>query len=80
MPARAEYIPRDHRNELIHEVYDVVLYLGIIDILQEYDMTKKIEHTYKSLLFDPLSISAVDPKFYSQRFLNFIKTVFPVNA
>lgn len=80
MPARAEHIPRDDGTELIHEVYDVVLYLGIIDILQEYNMTKKIEHAYKSLQFDSISISAVDPEFYSQRFLKFIQTVFPENA
>ncbi|XP_029119304.1 phosphatidylinositol 4-phosphate 5-kinase 1 isoform X2 [Elaeis guineensis] len=58
------------------EVYDVVLYLGIIDILQEYNMTKKIEHAYKSLKFDPLSISAVEPKLYSKRFISFLEKVF----
>ncbi|KAH7650849.1 Phosphatidylinositol-4-phosphate 5-kinase protein [Dioscorea alata] len=45
----------------LFKVYDVVLYLGIIDILQEYNLTKKIEHTCKSLRYDPMSISAVDP-------------------
>ncbi|KAG1359626.1 putative Phosphatidylinositol 4-phosphate 5-kinase 9 [Cocos nucifera] len=79
MPARAEHIPAEDKTQLFHEVYDVVLYLGIIDILQEYNMTKKIEHAYKSLQFDSLSISAVDPEFYSQRFLRFIQTVFPEN-
>ncbi|KAL5998242.1 Phosphatidylinositol 4-phosphate 5-kinase 7 [Asimina triloba] len=57
----------------LFEVYDVVLYLGIIDILQDYNMTKKIEHAYKSLQFDPLTISAVDPKTYSTRFINFLE-------
>lgn len=61
----------------LFEVYDVVLYLGIIDILQEYNMTKKIEHAYKSLQFDPLSISAVEPKLYSKRFIEFLEKVFP---
>lgn len=80
MPARAEHIPAEDKTQLFHEVYDVVLYLGIIDILQEYNMTKKIEHAYKSLQFDSLSISVVDPEFYSQRFLRFIQTVFPENT
>lgn len=80
MPARAEYIPGNDGKESIHEVYDVVLYLGIIDILQEYNMTKKIERAYKSLQFDSISISAVDPEFYSHRFLDFIQKVFPENA
>ncbi|PPS17322.1 hypothetical protein GOBAR_AA03298 [Gossypium barbadense] len=79
MPARAEQIPGKEEN-MFHESYDVVLYLGIIDILQEYNMTKKIEHAYKSLQFDSLSISAVDPTFYSQRFLQFIQKVFPLNS
>ncbi|KAK9153854.1 hypothetical protein Sjap_001334 [Stephania japonica] len=80
MPARAEHIPEEDEKQLFHEVYDVVLYLGIIDILQEYNMGKKIEHAYKSFQFDSISISAVDPTFYSQRFLEFIKKVFPSNS
>ncbi|KAL3628442.1 Phosphatidylinositol 4-phosphate 5-kinase 9 [Castilleja foliolosa] len=80
MPARAERIPGDNDTEMFHEVYDVVLYLGMIDILQEYNMTKKIEHAFKSVQFDSLSISAVDPTFYSERFLEFIQRVFPPNA
>jgi 1-phosphatidylinositol-4-phosphate 5-kinase len=80
MPARAERIPGNEETQMFHEAYDVVLYLGIIDILQEYNTTKKIEHAYKSLQFDSLSISAVDPTFYSSRFLEFIQKVFPPNA
>ncbi|KAK7267799.1 hypothetical protein RIF29_20478 [Crotalaria pallida] len=80
MPARAEQIPGKQETQMFHEAYDVVLYLGIIDILQEYNMSKKIEHAYKSLQFDSFSISAVDPTFYSQRFLDFIQKVFPPNA
>ncbi|XP_040947091.1 phosphatidylinositol 4-phosphate 5-kinase 9 isoform X2 [Gossypium hirsutum] len=79
MPARAELIPGKEEN-MFHEAYDVVLYLGMIDILQEYNMSKKIEHAYKSLQFDSVSISAVDPTFYSQRFLEFIQKVFPQNS
>ncbi|XP_042395082.1 phosphatidylinositol 4-phosphate 5-kinase 1-like isoform X1 [Zingiber officinale] len=59
------------------EVYDVVLYFGIIDILQEYNMTKKLEHACKSLKYNPLSISAIEPKMYSKRFISFLKEVFP---
>ncbi|KAK4767553.1 hypothetical protein SAY86_015303 [Trapa natans] len=79
LPARAEQIPGKEK-QMFHETYDVVLYLGIIDILQDYNMTKKIEHAYKSLQFDSLSISAVDPTFYSRRFLEFIQKVFPSNT
>ncbi|CAL5368913.1 unnamed protein product [Camellia sinensis] len=58
------------------EICDVVLYFGIIDILQDYDITKKLEHAYKSLQVDPTSISAVDPKLYSKRFRDFINRIF----
>lgn len=61
----------------LFEFYDVVLYMGIIDILQEYNVKKKIEHACKSLQFDPQSISAVEPKLYAKRFINFLERVFP---
>ncbi|KAF7087177.1 hypothetical protein CFC21_090384 [Triticum aestivum] len=80
MPARAEQIPKEDDSKSFYEVYDVVLYLGIIDILQEYNITKKIEHAVKSMQYDSVSISAVDPEFYSERFLKFIQTVFPENS
>nr|XP_043623541.1 phosphatidylinositol 4-phosphate 5-kinase 8-like isoform X2 [Erigeron canadensis] len=63
----------------LFEVYDVVLYLGIIDILQDYSVRKKIEHACKSVRYDPMSISVADPKFYSKRFINFLEKVFPVD-
>ncbi|KAK8493079.1 hypothetical protein V6N11_049821 [Hibiscus sabdariffa] len=79
MPARAEQIP-GKEEKMFHEAYDVVLYLGMIDILQDYNMSKKIEHAYKSLQFDSVSISAVEPTFYTQRFLEFVQKVFPQNS
>ncbi|XP_034910743.1 phosphatidylinositol 4-phosphate 5-kinase 7 [Populus alba] len=61
----------------LFEVYDVVLYMGVIDILQEYKVKKKVEHACKSLKFDPQSISVVEPKLYAKRFINFLHKVFP---
>ncbi|MCO5582459.1 hypothetical protein L7F22_036355 [Adiantum nelumboides] len=55
---------------------DVVLSFGIIDILQEYDLGKRLEHACKSLYLDPLTISAVDPAFYSKRFQQSLNRVF----
>ena len=89
MPARAEQASR--RSEFdpylftgggflfpnqTGEVHDVILYFGIIDILQDYDITKKLEHAYKSMQYDPNSISAVDPKQYCKRFRDFIFRAF----
>lgn len=82
MPAQAnQKLMQDETASVqveLFEVYDVVLYLGIIDILQEYNMKKKLEHTYKSLQFDPMSVYVIEPKLYSKRFINFLEKVFPV--
>lgn len=84
MPARAELTARKSNGE-VHvvgeasgsgECYDVILVFGIIDILQDYDISKKIEHAYKSFQHDPTSISAIDPRHYSKRFRDFIFKVF----
>ncbi|XP_054788962.1 phosphatidylinositol 4-phosphate 5-kinase 1-like [Prosopis cineraria] len=89
MPARAERMARRSDFDqytmggISHltpyrcgETYDVVLYFGIIDILQDYDISKKLERAYKSLQVDSTSISAVDPKLYSKRFRDFVGRVF----
>ena len=39
-------------------------------------MGKRIEHSYKSIFNNRNSISAVDPKRYSQRFQEFMQKVF----
>jgi hypothetical protein len=51
--------------------------MGIIDILQEFNMTKRLESVYKQRLQtmagkDPTLISAVDASVYSKRFVDFI--------
>ncbi|KAF1868844.1 hypothetical protein Lal_00048123 [Lupinus albus] len=89
MPARAERIARRsdfdqytgagirHLNPYSRgETYDIILYFGIIDILQDYGISKKLEHAYKSLQVDSTSISAVDPKLYSKRFHEFVGRIF----
>ncbi|PWZ37868.1 Phosphatidylinositol 4-phosphate 5-kinase 4 [Zea mays] len=82
MPSRAELTARksDCEPQLIGEptgeYHDVILYFGIIDILQDYDISKKLEHAYKSFQHDPASISAVDPRQYSRRFREFIYKAF----
>ncbi|XP_010522930.1 PREDICTED: phosphatidylinositol 4-phosphate 5-kinase 10-like [Tarenaya hassleriana] len=58
------------------EWYEVVLYLGIIDTFQSYGVRKRIEHCYKSIQHDSKSISAVHPKVYSSRFLDFVSQIF----
>jgi 1-phosphatidylinositol-4-phosphate 5-kinase len=54
------------------QLYDVIIFFSIIDILQDYDICKKLEHAYKSIQYDPTSISAVDLKQYAKHFHDFI--------
>lgn len=44
--------------------------------LQEYNMSKRLEHSFKSLSHDGSSISAVNPKAYAHRFQEFMSKVF----
>ncbi|GIL44135.1 hypothetical protein Vafri_1667 [Volvox africanus] len=56
---------------------EVVLYFGIIDILQEWNTRKVLERTVKSFTHDSYAISVAPPKLYSSRFADFlIRTVF----
>ncbi|XP_053386781.1 phosphatidylinositol 4-phosphate 5-kinase type-1 alpha-like isoform X3 [Mercenaria mercenaria] len=55
----------------------LLLYLGIIDILQCYRFRKKFEHTFKSMIADGDTISVTRPSFYAERFQKFFtNTVF----
>uniref|UniRef100_A0A3B4ALQ7 PIPK domain-containing protein n=1 Tax=Periophthalmus magnuspinnatus TaxID=409849 RepID=A0A3B4ALQ7_9GOBI len=56
----------------------LLLYIGIIDILQSY-LIKKLEHTWKALVHDGLqdTVSVHRPGFYADRFYKFMSnTVF----
>ena len=50
----------------------IIYYLGIIDILQTYNIRKKVEFQLKSLTVDPETLSCVEPITYAKRFLNFM--------
>ncbi|KAG4989121.1 hypothetical protein JHK85_032104 [Glycine max] len=83
MPAKAEMTTRKSTSDtprLVGEptgkFYEIIIFFGIIDILQDYDISKKLEHAYKSFQYDSTSISAVDPRLYSKRFRDFIFGVF----
>eukprot|EP00301_Raphidiophrys_heterophryoidea_P017967 c2955_g1_i1.p1 GENE.c2955_g1_i1~~c2955_g1_i1.p1 ORF type:complete len:465 (-),score=99.80 c2955_g1_i1:244-1638(-) len=52
----------------------ILVYCGIIDILQEYDVRKQIEHLYKGARFDKHTISAVAPENYALRFVDYLKS------
>nr|KAF6397186.1 hypothetical protein HJG63_009835 [Rousettus aegyptiacus] len=55
----------------------LLLYIGIIDILQSYRFIKKLEHSWKALVHDGDTVSVHRPSFYAERFQRFMcSTVF----
>merc|ERR1719234_364420 len=59
----------------------LLIFVGIIDILQYYRLFKKIEHTFKSVIADGDTVSVVEPGFYAKRFKEFMSTeVFRKNS
>ncbi|KAF7661639.1 hypothetical protein LDENG_00257060 [Lucifuga dentata] len=64
-------IPAKHKDE------NILIFLGIIDILQSYRFIKKVEHSWKALVHDGDTVSVHRPNFYADRFLKFMgSTVF----
>ncbi|XP_053196563.1 phosphatidylinositol-4-phosphate 5-kinase, type I, beta a isoform X2 [Scomber japonicus] len=64
-------IPARHKDE------NLLIFLGIIDILQSYRFIKKVEHSWKALVHDGDKVSVHRPGFYADRFLKFMgSTVF----
>ncbi len=53
----------------------VVYYMGIIDILCQWDSKKRLERFFKSIRYDADGISAVPPEPYADRFHNFIDSI-----
>lgn len=55
----------------------LLVFIGIIDILQSYRLVKKLEHSWKALLHDGDTVSVHRPSFYADRFQKFMcSTVF----
>ncbi|XP_035384484.1 phosphatidylinositol-4-phosphate 5-kinase, type I, gamma b isoform X2 [Electrophorus electricus] len=52
----------------------LLLFIGIIDILQSYRLIKKLEHTWKALVHDGDTVSVHRPNFYADRFFKFMST------
>ncbi|KAM7018385.1 phosphatidylinositol 4-phosphate 5-kinase type-1 beta isoform 1-T1 [Tautogolabrus adspersus] len=57
-----------------HKEEKLLIFLGIIDILQSYRFIKKLEHSWKALVYDGDSVSVHRPGFYASRFLKFMST------
>jgi len=55
-----------------HKGENLLLFIGIIDILQSFGVAKKLEHTWKSLIHDGDTVSVHRPSFYAKRFKDFL--------
>jgi len=68
-------VPFYEKNEGGLENYngETIYFMGIIDILTEYNTRKKLEHFFKSLKYGN-SISCVPPELYASRFDDFINS------
>ncbi|KAM9685866.1 phosphatidylinositol 4-phosphate 5-kinase type-1 alpha isoform 3-T3 [Trichechus inunguis] len=53
----------------------LLLYIGIIDVLQSYRFIKKLEHSWKALVHDGDTVSVHRPGFYAERFQRFMCTI-----
>lgn len=53
-----------------------IAYFGIIDVLQQYNTKKKLEHLIKSVRYEGDNISIVQPSYYAKRFIDFISSKF----
>ena len=52
----------------------VYLFVGVIDVLQNYGRMKKLEHNYKAMVYNGDEVSVHRPDFYRQRFQEFMST------
>ncbi|XP_035038805.1 phosphatidylinositol 4-phosphate 5-kinase type-1 alpha [Hippoglossus stenolepis] len=53
----------------------LLVYIGIIDILQSYRFAKMLEHSWKALVHDGDTVSVHRPGFYAERFQKFMCSV-----
>ena len=55
----------------------VTLFLGVIDILQCFNLKKRIESSIKGRMSHPLAVSATDAQSYGKRFVEYLSSVLP---
>lgn len=79
-PAAAEFgmVPLSKEAQSSREMLAETYFMGIIDILQEYNWLKKLEHVWKSRVrcHQPYSISAINETDYRRRFVEFMVNSF----
>ena len=66
------YLPPDVITGHTADGKSLLIFCGIIDILQSYELNKKLEHSFKSILTDGRTISVTRPDYYAIRFQEFL--------
>lgn len=66
---------RDHGGIRAKTPSKEVYFLGIVDILTQYDFKKRSEHMLKSLVYYSDEISAIPPTPYRERFVKYIASI-----
>ncbi|KAJ1924578.1 Phosphatidylinositol-4-phosphate 5-kinase [Tieghemiomyces parasiticus] len=62
------FLATDESDRPTNKIY----YMGVIDILTPYNSNKRFEHIVKAVVHDRHTISAVHPREYAHRFLDFM--------
>ena len=67
-----EWMSQQHRFQYMKKI----MHISIIDYLQEWNLSKKSERAWKTLIQrkDPQRISAIEPDAYAQRFRSFMES------
>lgn len=63
------------RSTDVEGLQSEIYYIGIIDILQEYNAVKRLETTFRGMRYDRERISCVNPKKYAARFVAFTSSI-----
>jgi len=66
------YLPPDVISGRTADGKNLLIFCGIIDILQSYELNKKLEHSFKSIITDGRTISVTRPDYYATRFQDFL--------
>jgi 1-phosphatidylinositol-4-phosphate 5-kinase len=76
-PVSEASTPQERRpiNSIQSPDGSVVYYMGIIDILCQWDSKKRLERFFKSIRYDSDGISAIPPEPYADRFHKFIDSI-----
>ena len=67
--------PSNLRNQIFSNDLSKCYHIGVIDFLQNYNLTKKVERCFKQIIAEDKikSVAAAPPQLYAKRFRDFIK-------